>query len=181
MPVIHRASSTRARGEMDPGDKPRDDTCGCGECFGRMAEKAKNRHAKNFKQAAGVVERADHVAGGAVFCRPDCCGVGACGASFRFRGCAGCSRARLVKRVLLRSRGRRCQRPSRRSGLTPYVLESGTYGWLHAAVAGVLAFGASTIISPFGAGPMMPLLAFLAGLIAIGMRVMLIRGKILTP
>ena len=65
-------------------------------------------------------------------------------------------------------------------GLTPYVLESGTYGWLHAAVAGVLAFGASTIISPFGAGPMMPLFAFMAGLIAIGMRLMLIKGRILT-
>jgi hypothetical protein len=66
-------------------------------------------------------------------------------------------------------------------GLTPYVLQSGTYGWLNAAVAGVLAFSASTIIAPFGAGPMMPLFAFASGLLAIGMRVMLIRGKILTP
>ncbi len=66
-------------------------------------------------------------------------------------------------------------------GLTPYVLEHGTFGWLHAAVAGVVAFGASTIIAPIGGGPFMPLMAFAAGLIAIGMRAMLIRGGILLP
>jgi hypothetical protein len=66
-------------------------------------------------------------------------------------------------------------------GLTPYVLENGTYGWLQAAVAGVLAFGASALIAPIAGGPLMPLLAFLAGLIALGMRVMLIRGSIINP
>lgn len=64
-------------------------------------------------------------------------------------------------------------------GLLPYVLESGSYGWLNAAVAGVLAFGAAAIIAPIGAGPAMPFLAFLSGIIGIGMRVMLIRGGIL--
>lgn len=66
-------------------------------------------------------------------------------------------------------------------GLTPYVLQTGTYSWMHAAVAGVLAFGVSTIIAPIGLGPFMPLLAFVAGLIALGMRTMLIRGGILLP
>lgn len=64
-------------------------------------------------------------------------------------------------------------------GLTPYVFQSGTYSWLHAAVAGVIAFGVSTIIAPVNAGPFMPLLAFLAGLIGVAMRAMLIRGGIL--
>jgi hypothetical protein len=66
-------------------------------------------------------------------------------------------------------------------GLTPYVLQEGTYGWLHAAVAGVLAFGASAVIAPFEGGAAMPLLAFLAGATAIAVRDMLIRGRILKP
>jgi hypothetical protein len=64
-------------------------------------------------------------------------------------------------------------------GLTPYVLDKGRYDWLHAAVAGVLAFGVSAVIAPFGGSPAMPLLAFLAGVIAIAMRAMLIAGGIL--
>ena len=66
-------------------------------------------------------------------------------------------------------------------GLTPYVFQNGTYSWLHAAVAGVLAFGVSTIIAPIAAGPFVPLMAFLAGLIGVVMRTMLIRGGILLP
>lgn len=66
-------------------------------------------------------------------------------------------------------------------GLTPYVLQSGTYGWLHAATAGVLAFMASVVIWPFSAGQSLPFLAFLAGLVAILMRAMLIKGGILKP
>ncbi len=65
--------------------------------------------------------------------------------------------------------------------LTPYVLQSGTYGWLHAAVAGVLAFIAAMLISPFAAGPSVPFLAFLAGVVAILMRAILIKGRILQP
>ncbi|MBK9079352.1 MAG: hypothetical protein WBP38_06695 [Hyphomicrobium sp.] len=64
-------------------------------------------------------------------------------------------------------------------GLTPYVLDKGGYDWLHAAVAGVLAFGASAVIAPFSAAPAMPFLAFLAGVIAIALRAMLIGGGIL--
>ncbi len=64
-------------------------------------------------------------------------------------------------------------------GLVPYVLQSGTYGWLQAAVAGVIAFAAAHIVWPIPAGAAMPFLAFLAGLVAIGMRAMLISGGIL--
>jgi hypothetical protein len=64
-------------------------------------------------------------------------------------------------------------------GLTPFVLQHGTYTWLQAAIAGVLAFMAGAIIFPFPAGPAMPFLAFLAGLMAIGMRALLIAGGIL--
>jgi hypothetical protein len=65
--------------------------------------------------------------------------------------------------------------------LVPYVLESGTYGWLHAAVAGVLAFGASTIVAPLVVQPLMPVLAFCAGLLGIAIRDVLIRIRILKP
>lgn len=68
--------------------------------------------------------------------------------------------------------------------LTPFVLQQGTYSWLAAAVAGVLAFTAATIIIPFGGAdiqPMLPFLAFLAGVIAIIMRAVLMRAKILKP
>ena len=64
-------------------------------------------------------------------------------------------------------------------GLTPFVLQQGTYTWLHAAVAGVLGFMAGAIIFPFPATPAMPFLAFLAGLVAIGMRALLIAGGVL--
>lgn len=64
-------------------------------------------------------------------------------------------------------------------GLTPFVLQHGSYSWLHAAVAGVLAFMAGAIIFPFPAQGVLPFLAFLAGLIAIGMQRLLITGGVL--
>lgn len=63
--------------------------------------------------------------------------------------------------------------------LSPFVLQHGTYSWLHAAVAGVLAFMAAAIIFPLPVEGALPFLAFLAGLIAIGMRMMLMKGGIL--
>ncbi len=66
-------------------------------------------------------------------------------------------------------------------GLVPYVLQAGTYTWLNAAIAGVLGFFAAALIVPFGSGPAMPFLAMLSGLTAMGMRAMLIGGKILKP
>jgi hypothetical protein len=64
-------------------------------------------------------------------------------------------------------------------GLSPFVLQHGTYSWLHAAVAGVLAFMAAAIIFPVPAQGALPMLAFVAGLIAIGMRALLIGAGIL--
>ncbi|HET6390062.1 hypothetical protein [Hyphomicrobium sp.] len=55
-------------------------------------------------------------------------------------------------------------------GLTPFVLQRGTYSWLEAAVAGVLGFMAAVIIFPFEPPSGVPFLAFTAGLIMIGMR-----------
>lgn len=63
--------------------------------------------------------------------------------------------------------------------LTPFVLQRGTCSWLQAAVAGVLAFMAGAIIFPFPAQGALPFLAFMAGLIAIAMRKLLITGRIL--
>jgi hypothetical protein len=65
--------------------------------------------------------------------------------------------------------------------LSPFVLQHGTYSWLHAAVAGVLAFMAAAIIFPLPIEGALPFLAFLSGLISIGIRAMLIRGGILLP
>ncbi len=64
-------------------------------------------------------------------------------------------------------------------GLSPFVLQSGSYGWLHAAVAGVVAFTAAVILFPFDHGGSLPYLAFFAGLVAIGMRSLLISAGIL--
>jgi hypothetical protein len=64
-------------------------------------------------------------------------------------------------------------------GLVPFVLQHGSYTWLQAAVAGVLGFAAGAIIFPLADGGAPPVLAFLAGLVAIGMRAMLIYGGIL--
>ena len=67
-------------------------------------------------------------------------------------------------------------------GLSPFVLEHGTYSWLQAAVAGVLGFAAGAIIFPFGSvGASLAPLAFIAGLLAIAMRAVLISSGILLP
>jgi hypothetical protein len=66
-------------------------------------------------------------------------------------------------------------------GLTPFVLQRGTYSWLEGAVAGVLGFMAAAIIFPFDANTGLPFLAFAAGLIFIGMRALLILIGILKP
>ncbi|WP_291166103.1 hypothetical protein [Hyphomicrobium sp.] len=64
-------------------------------------------------------------------------------------------------------------------GLTPFVLQNGTYGWLEAAVAGVLGFIAAAIIFPLDASMGVPFLAFTAGLLFIGMRALLMTIGIL--
>ncbi|WP_045836858.1 hypothetical protein [Hyphomicrobium sp. 99] len=66
-------------------------------------------------------------------------------------------------------------------GLTPFVLQRGTYSWLEAAVAGVLGFMAAVVIFPFDSPGAVPFLAFAAGLLMIGMRALLIIIGILKP
>jgi hypothetical protein len=65
--------------------------------------------------------------------------------------------------------------------LLPFVLQSGTFPWLYAAVAGVVGFGAGAIITPFEAGALRPLLAGIAGLILVAVRSLLISRRILLP
>jgi hypothetical protein len=67
------------------------------------------------------------------------------------------------------------------AGLSPYVMQAGTYGWLHAAVAGVIGFASGVFIAPFADGGMLPVLAFVAGLVMIGLRGLFIRISILLP
>ncbi|MET0638957.1 MAG: hypothetical protein ABWZ19_02950 [Hyphomicrobium sp.] len=64
-------------------------------------------------------------------------------------------------------------------GLTPFILQHGTFSWLQASVAGVVAFMAGAIIFPFPAGSGLPFLAFVAGLLAIFIRSLLIASGIL--
>ena len=65
--------------------------------------------------------------------------------------------------------------------LLPFVLQAGTYSWLHAAIAGVVAFAAAEFVWPVPPGSAPAVLAFLAGMIAILMRAILINGGILKP
>ncbi len=65
--------------------------------------------------------------------------------------------------------------------LVPFVLQHGTYGWLHAAIAGVVACAAAAVIFPLNVGGLLPVIAFSGGLIAVGMRTMLIGFGVLKP
>lgn len=65
--------------------------------------------------------------------------------------------------------------------LVPFVLQEGTYGWLHAAVAGVAACGAAAIIFPIDSPGMMPVIAFAGGLFGIVIRLLLINVGVLKP
>lgn len=64
-------------------------------------------------------------------------------------------------------------------GLVPYVIQGGTYSWLHAAVAGVIGFAGAVFIEPFNASGLLPVLAFVAGLVFIATRQILVAIGIL--
>lgn len=64
-------------------------------------------------------------------------------------------------------------------GLFPTVLKSGTVGFLMAAAVGVIAFTAAILIFPFPTGGVQPLIAFIAGCIAVACRALLLRGGII--
>lgn len=55
-------------------------------------------------------------------------------------------------------------------GLVPMVLRRGTFGWIEAAAAGVIAFAAANAVAPFEHNGALPALAFLAGLTSLAVR-----------
>lgn len=65
--------------------------------------------------------------------------------------------------------------------LVPLVLKTGTVGFLMTAAIGVIAFTAAILIVPFPTGGVQPLLAFVAGCIAVASRQVLLQGGILKP
>lgn len=65
--------------------------------------------------------------------------------------------------------------------LVPMVWRRGTFGWIEAAAAGVIAFAAATVVAPFDSGESVSALAFLAGLISLLVRMGLLAGSILRP
>lgn len=66
--------------------------------------------------------------------------------------------------------------------LAPGVLRRGGFGWIVAAVAGVLAFAVAAVLFPLsGLEALRPYFAFLAGLVAVALRQMLVRGAIIAP
>ncbi|HEX5600264.1 MAG TPA: hypothetical protein VFX46_06500 [Hyphomicrobiaceae bacterium] len=52
-------------------------------------------------------------------------------------------------------------------GLLPFVFRGGTFSWIAAAVAGVIAFGVTTIFAPLPVPGTAPYLAFLAGVVSL--------------
>ncbi len=61
----------------------------------------------------------------------------------------------------------------------PTVLKHGTLGWFMAGAVGVICFTAAILLFPFPTGGFQPVIAFLAGLIAVFCRNLLIRAGIL--
>lgn len=64
-------------------------------------------------------------------------------------------------------------------GLLPLVFRSGTFGWIAAAVAGVLAFAVAAVVFTLPASGLMPYLAFLSGLVSVICRTVLVRIGVL--
>ena len=63
--------------------------------------------------------------------------------------------------------------------LVPLVLRRGTFGWIEAAAAGVVAFAAVVAFSNMPHREYLPALAFLAGLVSLGVRQALRTGNII--
>lgn len=66
-------------------------------------------------------------------------------------------------------------------GLLPFVLRNGTFGWIAAAVAGVIAFAVTAVVFALPVPEAIPYLAFLAGVVSLINRVILIRIGVLAP
>ena len=67
-------------------------------------------------------------------------------------------------------------------GLLPFVLRRGTFGWIAAAVAGVIAFAVTAVLFSLPVPDAIPYLAFLAGVVSLINRAVLIRfGVLVAP
>lgn len=64
-------------------------------------------------------------------------------------------------------------------GLLPLVFRNGTFSWIAAAVAGVIAFGVTTVLAPLPVPGSAPYLAFLAGLVSVACWAVLSRMGVL--
>lgn len=64
-------------------------------------------------------------------------------------------------------------------GLLPFVFRNGTFGWMAAAIAGVLAFAVAAVLFALPAPDLTPYLAFLAGVASVICRTVLIRIGVL--
>lgn len=65
--------------------------------------------------------------------------------------------------------------------LVPLVMIRGTFGWLEAAAAGVLGFSLALFVSTMPPGSAVPFFAFVAGLVSVGLRQILVAANIITP
>lgn len=64
-------------------------------------------------------------------------------------------------------------------GLLPFVFRSGTFGWIPAAIAGVLAFAVAAVLFPVPLPDLMSPLAFFAGIVSMVCRWVLERIGVL--
>ncbi len=62
----------------------------------------------------------------------------------------------------------------------PFVLRQGTFGWIVAAIAGVVAFAIVVAFSNMPHREYLPVLAFFAGLVSLGVRQALVAGNVLS-
>ena len=63
--------------------------------------------------------------------------------------------------------------------LLPFVIQTGTFGWIEAVTAAVLAFAIATIVTTFPYRDGLPLFAFIAAMISLGVREALRNAKII--
>jgi len=66
-------------------------------------------------------------------------------------------------------------------GLLPLVLRNATFGWIAAAIAGVIAFAVTAVLFALPVPEAIPYLAFLAGVVSIICRTILDRIGVLEP
>lgn len=65
--------------------------------------------------------------------------------------------------------------------LAAFVFRAGSFSWVIAAAAAVIAFALASTILPLWLEDARPYLAFLAGLVAVGVRAVLARAGVLAP